>query len=62
LSGVAKLLNFLSVIKFPISRPAIDELDRGTVSLMPQGIDKTLSVYELRDILAFLSTCKSDGE
>jgi putative heme-binding domain-containing protein len=39
-----------------IPRPDILELQAGTVSLMPQGLDEQLTRQELADLMAFLKT------
>ena len=41
-----------------IARENIDEMRPGTVSIMPQGLDKQLSQQELADLVAFLQGCK----
>jgi len=42
-----------------LPRAEIDELAPSTVSIMPQGLDKTLSPDELRDLIEFLATQRS---
>ncbi|MBV9126103.1 MAG: c-type cytochrome, partial [Planctomycetes bacterium] len=39
-----------------LPRSAIDTIDRGQVSIMPQGFDALLSRQELADVLAFLQS------
>jgi putative heme-binding domain-containing protein len=41
-----------------IARDDIEELLPGTVSIMPQGLDRQLSLGELADLVAFLEACK----
>lgn len=41
-----------------LPRAEIDELAPSTVSIMPQGLDKTMSPGDLADLLAFLQTLK----
>ena len=41
-----------------VPRSEIDELAPGTVSIMPSGLDQTLSEQELADIVAFLQSRK----
>ncbi|QDU63631.1 Arylsulfatase precursor [Planctomycetes bacterium Pan216] len=43
---------------FTIPRDEIDELVPSTVSIMPKGIDETLSQQELADLIAYLVTRK----
>ena len=44
-----------------IARDEIDELAPSQISVMPQGLDKVISIDELRDLLAFLATLKPGG-
>jgi putative membrane-bound dehydrogenase-like protein len=41
-----------------IARDDVDEMRPGTVSIMPQGLDKQLTPQELADLVAFLQGCK----
>jgi putative heme-binding domain-containing protein len=41
-----------------IPRPEIDEVQPGTVSVMPNGLDQQLTVPELADLIAFLKACQ----
>jgi putative heme-binding domain-containing protein len=41
-----------------ISRPEIEEMRPGTVSVMPAGLDQQLTPQELADLVAFLKACK----
>jgi putative membrane-bound dehydrogenase-like protein len=41
-----------------IAREEVDEMRPGTVSIMPQGLDKQLTAQELADLVAFLQGCK----
>jgi putative membrane-bound dehydrogenase-like protein len=41
-----------------LARPAIESLERGRVSIMPQGLDAQLSRQELADLIAFLKSRK----
>jgi putative membrane-bound dehydrogenase-like protein len=41
-----------------VDRDQIDELAPNSTSIMPQGLDKTLSPAELRDVVAFLESLK----
>lgn len=43
-----------------IDRSEIEELSPSTVSIMPQGLDKSLTVDELRDLIEFLSAQRAD--
>ncbi|MFQ5733117.1 MAG: c-type cytochrome [Planctomycetaceae bacterium] len=42
-----------------IPRKEIDVIKESTTSIMPKGLDKTLSAAELRDLLAFLRSLRS---
>jgi putative heme-binding domain-containing protein len=42
-----------------ISRPDIADIQPGTVSLMPPGLDEQLTRQELADLLAFLKATRS---
>ncbi len=44
--------------EFRIARNEIDELLPGTVSIMPQGLDRQLTPQELADLVAFLKACR----
>jgi putative membrane-bound dehydrogenase-like protein len=44
-----------------ISRQQIGDMQAGTVSLMPQGLDEVLTRQELADLLAFLKAAGSGG-
>lgn len=41
-----------------LSRDEIDEVSSGTVSIMPNGLEKALSKTELADVVAYLSSLK----
>ncbi|HEV3339160.1 MAG TPA: HEAT repeat domain-containing protein, partial [Pirellulales bacterium] len=41
-----------------IARGDVDEMRPGTVSIMPQGLDKQLTPQELADLVAFLQGCR----
>jgi len=41
-----------------VSRSAIDVLQMGKTSIMPQGLDAALGRDELRDLMAFLTSLK----
>ena len=41
-----------------IERDAIEEMAPSRVSVMPQGLDKTMTAEELRDLVAYLKTLK----
>jgi hypothetical protein len=43
-----------------IRRDDIEELSPSTVSIMPAGLDKLLSVQELADLVAFLKNAKAN--
>jgi len=43
-----------------IARTDLEELSPSTVSIMPQGLDKTLTADELRDLIEFLSTQRAE--
>ncbi len=45
-------INQLAEIRIP--RNEIEELIRSDISIMPQGLDKSLSAQELSDLLEFL--------
>lgn len=44
--------------EFRIARDSIEEMRPGTVSIMPQGLDKQLSPQDLADLVTFLRACK----
>jgi putative heme-binding domain-containing protein len=44
--------------EFRIARDNIEEMLPGTVSIMPQGLDKQLSPQDLADLVTFLRACK----
>lgn len=41
-----------------IPRADIDEITPGKLSIMPQGLDKTMTIEELRDLMAYLKSLK----
>jgi putative heme-binding domain-containing protein len=41
-----------------VVRDNIEEMRPGSVSIMPQGLDKQLTAQELADLVAFLQACK----
>lgn len=41
-----------------VARDDVEEMRPGTISIMPQGLDKQLSPQELADLVAFLQSCK----
>jgi len=43
----------------PIRRDEIEEIEPSRVSIMPQGLDRTMTPDELRDLLAFLTSLKA---
>jgi putative heme-binding domain-containing protein len=45
-------------VEHRISRPSIDQMLPGRVSIMPQGLDAQLTSQELRDLIAYLSSLK----
>ena len=45
-------------VEIRIERTDIEELSPGRTSIMPQGLEKTLSPAELRDLVAYLSSLK----
>jgi len=45
-------------VEIRIDRAEIEELSPGRTSIMPQGLEKTLSLNELRDLVAYLSSLK----
>jgi putative heme-binding domain-containing protein len=44
--------------EFRIARDNIEEMLPGTISIMPQGLDRQISPQELSDLVAFLRNCK----
>jgi putative membrane-bound dehydrogenase-like protein len=42
-----------------IRRDEIEQIEPGRVSIMPQGLDRTVTPEELRDVLAFLASLKT---
>jgi putative heme-binding domain-containing protein len=45
-------------IEHRIARSTVDQILPGRVSVMPQGLDAQLTVQELRDLIAYLSSLK----
>ena len=41
-----------------VPRDEVEEVQPGTVSVMPSGLDQQLSPQELADLVAFLKVCK----
>jgi putative membrane-bound dehydrogenase-like protein len=41
-----------------IARENVEEMRPGTISIMPQGLDKQLTTQDLADLVAFLQGCK----
>jgi len=41
-----------------VPRNAIDEMSPSSTSIMPQGLEKTISPRELRDLMAYLRSLK----
>ena len=39
-----------------IPRDAIEEMTRGSISIMPKGLDKTLTEKQLADLVAYLKS------
>ena len=63
--GILRRINSDSValvvgpgVEHRFATSAITEIDRGTVSLMPPGVDKMLSERELADLIAFLRSLR----
>ena len=41
-----------------LSRRSVDEMGESSVSIMPDGLEKTMSAQELSDMLEFLFNCR----
>ncbi|HEY2837932.1 MAG TPA: hypothetical protein VGJ26_02200, partial [Pirellulales bacterium] len=59
-SATAVYLRTTDRAEIRIARSDIDELAPSSVSIMPQGLDKTLTAEELRDLIEFLATQRAD--
>ena len=49
-------------IEFVLNRQDIDQLIRQPTSMMPQGLERTLTPAELSDLLAFLQSLRNPVE
>jgi len=47
--------------EIPVPRAAIDELEVGRISVMPEGLERQLSEPEFADLMAFLETQRTPG-
>ena len=45
-------------VEVRVPRSAIESLDQGTVSIMPEGMDAQLSRQELADLIGFLQSLR----
>jgi putative heme-binding domain-containing protein len=45
-------------VEIRVPRSAIESLEQGSVSIMPEGMDAQLSRQELADLIAFLQSLK----
>jgi putative membrane-bound dehydrogenase-like protein len=57
-TATAVYLRTIDRTEIRVERGDIDELSPSRTSIMPQGLDKALSIPELRDVIAYLETLK----